>query len=423
VKKKGWIWASGVALAVYVLYAYLQLTYSYLLLDSRYDAHKYAAAYEYFSRIRAEYSLPFPFNTRILIPWLAAQLPFNDPEQGFIWLNGLWVVLTVGLLAFIWQRLQIRFSLIVIALCWILFHWKGLVRMYLPDPLTADVGGYFLQTSFLCLLLQQKEGIRMKLKSWDKVFISVFLISVAVLGTLQKESFIAVVGVTVFWGWLSFSSKTDVYGMTKETLWVLSAGFLFALFAYYWISYFFPAATSDWRNNPLISFFRGMKRYALQPELFLRIPISWFLAYGTLWLAMFPSSHFSAQSSFPTSIFRLLASQLFLWLFLSIFGGGDTTRILFNGMPFVLTFLLWRLNQQPVWVGGYVFLTSLPLMRLPELEPDLGLYPNESLRWCVECWTLSESWGYWVYAGVVLAGYYYFLRRFGAIGSRKTKQV
>jgi hypothetical protein len=85
--------------------------------------------------------------------------------------------------------------------------------------------------------------------------------------------------------------------------------------------------------------------------------------------------------------------------------------------------LLWRLNQQPVWVGGYVFLTSLPLMRLPELEPDLGLYPNESLRWCVECWTLSESWGYWVYAGVVLAGYYYLLRRFGAIGSRKTKQV
>jgi hypothetical protein len=425
VKKQGWIWASGVTLAVYVLYVHFQPTYSYLLLDSRYDAHKYAAAYEYFRGIRAEYSLPFPFNTRILIPWLATQLPFNDPKESFIWLNGLWSVLTVGVLTFIWQRLQIRLSLIVIALFWILFHWKGLVRMYLPDPLTADVGGYFLQTSFLCLLFVAGEGIRVRLKNWDKVIISVFWISVAVLGTLQKESFIAVVGVTVFWGWLSFSSKTDVYGMTKERLWVLSAGFLFALFAYYLVSYFFPAATSDWRNNPLISFFRGMKRYALQPALFLRIPVSWFLAYGTLWLAMFPIRFSSTNPDVisPKPFDSLLVTHLCLWLILSVFGGGDTTRILFNGMPFVLTFLLWRLNQQPVWVGGYVFLTSLPLMRLAKLEPDLGLYPNESLRWCVECWTLSESWGYWVYAGVVLAGYYYLLRRFGTIGSRKTKQI
>ena len=92
-------------------------------------------------------------------------------------------------------------------------------------------------------------------------------------------------------------------------------------------------------------------------------------------------------------------------------------------MPFVLTFLLLRLNQKSNWVSWYILFTSLPLMRLTELEPDLGLYPQATQRWCVECWTLGESWGYWMYAIAVLAGYYYFLRRFGAVGRDKTNHV
>lgn len=212
--------------------------------------------------------------------------------------------------------------------------------------------------------------------------------------------------------------------MTKGTLLSLLSAFLMAVLAHYLVLYFFPAFTSDWRNNSLISLFRGIKRYILQPELFLRIPISWIFAYGTLWLALlstpklsFFTTHYS-QRRLP-----LLTTHFLLWLFLSVFGGGDTTRILFNGMPFVLTFLLLRLNQQPNWIAWYILFTSLPLMRLTELEPDLGLYPQATQHWCVECWTLSESWEYWVYAIAVLAGYYYFLRRFRTISSNKTNHV
>jgi hypothetical protein len=329
--------------------------------------------------------------------------------------------------------------------------------MYLPDPVTADVGGYFWLASLLTflfvgegelwskgtsdsILLSSKTSCYDRMKQQlghrnGKRSLSIFgLLLIAVLGTLQKESFIAVLGVTVLWGGLSTwvvrtptttrETQKDAFRMTKNELWVLLVALLLAILAHYLASYFFPASPSDWRNHSLISLFRGIKRYILQPELFLRIPISWLLAYGTLWLALLsnpkPSpltSHFS-QRRLP-----LLAPHFFLWLFLSVFGGGDTTRILFNGMPFVLTFLLLKLNQQATWVGGYALLTSLPLMRLAGLEPDLGRYPSEMQRWCVECWSFGESWGYWIYSIAVLTGYYYLLRRLGTISSDKAKHI
>ena len=449
---------SSLTLTVYLLYSYFQPTYSYHLLDSRYDALKYAKAYDYFNDFAADYQLSFPFNARILMPWLAAQLPFNDLKTDFIWLNGLFIVLTVGMLTFVWQKLQIRLSLILIGLFWVLFHWKGLIRMYLPDPVTADVGGYFWLALFLGflflgdgkwwsdgtsdpMLLFSKTGHyeraqqKPSYKNWKRVLgIFVFLL-IAVLGTLQKESSIAVLGVTVLWGggsvWLvrtpttvDVSSPRLVRTPTRRgTFLTLLFAFLFAVSAHYLASHFFPASTSDWRNNSLISLFRGIKRYIVQPELFLRLPMSWLFAYGTFWLALLSISKLSPNLPLHTSHSSLLTPHFCLWLLLSVFGGGDTTRILFNGMPFVLTFLLLRLNQKSNWVSWYILFTSLPLMRLTELEPDLGLYPQATQRWCVECWTLGESWGYWMYAIAVLAGYYYFLRRFGAVGRDKTNHV
>ncbi|WP_162793928.1 hypothetical protein [Runella rosea] len=412
--KKGWIITATVlvALAVYLLYAFTQPTYTYALLDGRYDAHQYAKIYNYFRGYTLNYSASFPFNTRILMPWLAAYLPFNDLVTDFVWLNGAFVLATIGLLTWTWLKLNIRLFWIAIALFWILFHWKGLVRMYLPDPMTADVGGYFLLTSFLALLLIEE-------KKLSRALLNCLFVLIAVLGTLQKEAFIAVLGIAVlFTGKDSYSSD-----MTKKLL--LSLCLSFAVYCL--AAFFFPAASTDWRNNSIVSVLRGMKRYSEHPDLFLRVPVSWFLAYGTFWLALLPFRFLkaSANSTSRFSLFTVatVTPHFFLWLFLSVFGGGDTTRILYNGMPFVLTFLLLKLNRLPTWTGGYILLTSLPLMRLFKLEPDLGRYPNEMLQWCVECWPIAESWGYWVYAIAALAGYYYLSRHLGAIRSDESNEV
>ena len=111
------------------------------------------------------------------------------------------------------------------------------------------------------------------------------------------------------------------------------------------------------------------------------------------------------------------------WLILSIVGGGDTTRILVNGLPFVLTFLLMGLNQKPRWVAYFWGVASLPFMRLFELEPDLGLFPEQAHRWCVECWPLAESWPYLAYFAVVLMVHNYLARRFAAVESREPNEV
>ncbi|MCP1384236.1 hypothetical protein [Runella salmonicolor] len=410
-KEKGWIVIAAVlsALAVYLLYAFFQPIYTYSLLDLRYDAHQYAKAYDYFKGFTVNYEVSFPFNTRILMPWLAAHLPINELVTNFVWLNGVFILATIALLTWIWLKLNIRFFWIAIALFWILFHWKGLVRMYLPDPVTADVGGYFLLTSFLALLLLEE-------KKLSKAWLNCMFILIAVLGTLQKEAFIAVLGMTV----LLTRKNSDTAGITKPLL----LSFCFSLAIYCLVVFFFPAASTDWRNNSIVSVLRGMKRYAEHPDLFLSVPVSWFLAYGTFWFAFISTPNPSPNVLFLlTSRVSLLAPHFFLWLFLSVFGGGDTARILYNAMPFVLTFLLLKLNRLPTWTGGYVLLTSLPLMRLFQLEPDLGRYPNEMPQWCVECWSMTESWGYWVYAIAVLAGYYYLSRRFGAIGSDESNEV
>lgn len=437
---------------VYTFYAHLQPAYTYALLDPRYDAHKYAQLYNYFSGLSPNFQISFPFNSRILMPWLAAQMPFYDFKTDFIWLNGIFIVLTIGVLVVIWQKLQIRLPVIFMGLFWVLFHWKGLVRMYLPDPVTADIGGYFFQSLWLGLIIWRDFLGRTLLVSKDtdkgkkhnfNTYIFLIACLITIFGTLQKEVFLAVVGVTITYFFsINFRKISNL----------LILIFIITLLTYFLTTHYFPASTSDWRNNAFISILRGLKRYISQPELFMRLPISWFLAFGSLWLvvigelevknkkrkvkdekyrtqngkrnkdASYVSMTRMKDSSLFTIHFSLFTFHFSLWFFLSIFGGGDTTRILFNGMPFVLTFLLLKLNQKPDWVAWYILFTSLPLMRLFELEPDLGLYPQTTQRWCVECWTFSESWGYWLYCVAVLVGYYYLSRRLRVSG-RQANEV
>jgi hypothetical protein len=187
--------------------------------------------------------------------------------------------------------------------------------------------------------------------------------------------------------------------------------------AHFTADYFFPASNADWRNFSVVSLLRGVQRYLLSPELFLRLPVSWFLTFGSFWIGCFYlfrlqiGNHIrpdfkSGRAAFHLPIINYQLSIIFL--ILSIFAGGDTSRILMTGAPFVMTFLLFQLNQMPVWVGYFVAATSLPLMRLTQLEPDLGLHPAQAHDWCVECWSLSESGAYWAYM-LVLSLVFWFL--------------
>ena len=382
--------ALALAVLVYAAYAFVQPVYTYAKLDPRFDAHQYARAYQYFKNPSSQYAVSFPFNARILSPWLAAQLPSYEAVAAFRWLNGFFLVLAIGLLVHIWQRLVINNSLIFIGLFWILFHWKGPLRMYLPDPISADVLGYFLGAAWLFLVLFRNKPTTLNYLIYG---------AIGFLSALQKESFIVVAGAT----WLFFVVK-------KQNATLFLVAFLTAIGSHFWADWAFAAPLPNWRNFAPITVLRGLKRYYESPELLLRLPVSWLLAYGFFWLGLtFKTPKIKTEQT------EILAVLALIWLVLSIVGGGDTVRIFVNGLPFVLTYLLISLNQKPPWVGYFVLFASLPLTRLDLLEPDLGLYPQQTQYWCVECWNWVQSWPYWTYAAGVLMAYRYFARRFATL--------
>ncbi|WP_028664221.1 hypothetical protein [Runella zeae] len=399
--------------AVYIIYAYIQPIYTYALLDPRFDAHQYTKIYYFFKHSLPNYQVSFPFNTRILAPWLASFLPFAEPSANFIWLNGFFVLLTVGLLSTIWQRLHIRPFWRAVGIFWILFHWKGIIRMYLPDPINVDIGGFLWLTSLLGIVWLSTSP--KPVHHYSRWVIAAGLMLVAIVGTLQKESFIAALGISAV---VFFLNKKRLNDPSTLLFTLIALGV--SIGVYYWVSMVFPPAHPDWRNSPSISILRGINRYFQSPELFLKLPISWLFAFGGLWLALI--TPFNTQIN-GTPFLLFLRLEFWLWMVLSIVGGGDTTRILFNGMPFMLTYFLIRLNHQPLWVGGYICLASLPLMRLYTLEPDLGRFPTQMADWCVECWELSRSWGYGAYAIVVLAAYHYLLSRNFSFPRHKSNDI
>jgi hypothetical protein len=418
---------------VYVFYAKIQPAYTYSLTDPRLDAHQYLAQYDYFKGTTKNYAVRFPFNARILSSWLAAQLPFGNSTTNFKVLNGIFLVLMALFLGLLWQRLQIRNSLIIIGLCWLLFHWKGPVRMYLPDPITADVGGYFFAALWLWLLsgtffkmcnypIKSTLSMchkRIKWKADDtdlnrffnvikkccSVSNYVLLCVVAALATLQKEVFIVIVGSLVIGQCSMVLKKYRQHIKAEAHSFLLSikiASFILAIacVTHLVADYFYGASNPDWRNFSVVSVLRGLQRYLLSPALFLHLPVSWFLAFGGFLIVGFLIGGFLLVLNKKKTISSVSHHTCYItvvFFILSIFAGGDTSRILMTGAPFVMTFLLIELNQMPAWVGYFVALSSLPLMRMTELEPDLGLYPAQAHNWCVECWSLAESWPYWAY--------------------------
>lgn len=479
-------------IAVFVGYFIIQPTYTYALTDARLDAHQYIRLYQYFKNITANYQVRFPFNSRILSSLIASKLPFSTVETNFKVLNGVCIVLTMSLLASFWQKLNIKPLLIFCGSIFLLFHWKGPLRMYMPDPVNGDVLGFLISSAWLVTYFY--DGIHSKARYF-------FLFVLAILGMMQKESFLIIV--------LVFGLNSMFRGTkTNFSFWVFLV--FVSVGTYFLLGQFFPASNPDWRNNPVISLGRGIQRYLTEPSLFLKLPVSWFFTFGGFWMGVRIRFYELGMRNWKLGIRTGLASQLginiwlasqlgintwlasqlgirkkdlravrrsdtiyelrkiykqtnietekhsntetkkqpnpqttkqqnietekhlnpetikhpntettkqkntqtlkqitVIWLLLSVFAGGDTSRILMTAFPFVFTFLLIKLNNLQNWIFVFALVSSFPIMRLFDLEPDLGKFPNLSYNWCVECWSFSESWVYILYLLFIL--FIYFL--------------
>ncbi|MDJ1501067.1 hypothetical protein [Xanthocytophaga agilis] len=370
--------------ATFVFYYFHQPIASYTKAPLM-DGNQYIKIYYYLTGKVQNYEVAFPFHSRIAIPWLASLLPVATPVIAFQIVNLIFSLSSVCILTYYWQKITIRPYLIRWGIFWLLFHWTGLIRLNAYDPITVDVPLYFFQTLLLLLLYN---------RNW------IHLWWLAPLATIQKESFPALLIVLVIYGIL-YNKST--HSKTFPT--PIIAGSLFiSLILKCVIEQSFPPSTP---GNPVITILYFIKQSLIDPFRIIRWLTGVWVAFGGIvWLAIWQwwkdgNWHYIQKSvwqrKYSLPLFRDFHTDL-LFLFsvtylgLSLLAGGDFTRIVFLGYPFIMTYLFVLLKNTNPKLSFVILLLSLPLMHLHLFIPDQGLYWTQFVEWYPEFAPSSTVW-------------------------------
>lgn len=304
-----------VAAGVFALYYFIQpsLTYSECSLC---DGNQYLRLYRQF---RGEGAQPvqFPYYSRILVPALAALLPFGDPLAGFRCVNFIFCLLTIGGLYLLWRKLAIPGPLMALGFAWLLFHWIGMVRLNAQDPLTVDVPAYFIHTLFLLIFLGRRF-------SW--------LWLLAPVAVFQKESFNA-----YLLGALACMVFDD--SRNKKVIVHLAGPVMLSLLLKWVYTLWFPPLTTN-DKTALETIITNAASFIIHPFTLVRWCIAMFFAYGGF-IVLAALNMRQRQPNERGQ--RFFLGMTIISLALSLTGGGDFTRIAFLGFPFVMTFLLLQM--------------------------------------------------------------------------------
>lgn len=324
-------------------------------LASQFDGNDYGLAYAYFTDLEKAYSVPPPFHQRILIPWLASQLN-TTVIKDFQWINLVFSLLSIWITFVLWRRLGFELKWMFFGFIWLIFHWTGLIRLNALDPITIDVAIYFFQALLLWLLIERK---------------FIHLIWLAPLATCQKESFIGLMVILLLYALWHNKKERDGYFDIKTIIIAL----VLAIAANLIVHYYFPANAAG--RNAFIMIAYQAKQILLNPFKLLRWLGAAAMAFGpALLLALaYYRKHFYLDNRRNLFVIFSIVSLAF-----GLLAGGDSTRIIFLGFPFLMTFTIHELQS-----SGYkihqIALASLPLMMLP------FKIPNPSYEW--------EAWQQW----------------------------
>ena len=143
-------------------------------LEPRMDANEYEKIYFYFKNNLSIYQVKFPFHSRVLVPYLASLVPTNNVTASFQLVNLILGLSTIFLMLIAWEKLKINKFYQLIGFSWLIFHWSGLVRLNMFDPIAVDMAAYFFEALLLIIILYIK---------WHH------LLWIGPLATLAKEQF------------------------------------------------------------------------------------------------------------------------------------------------------------------------------------------------------------------------------------------
>ncbi|MDJ1473660.1 hypothetical protein [Xanthocytophaga flava] len=368
------------------------------------DGNQYLKIYDYLAGKSQHYEVAFPFHSRIAIPWLASVLPVATPVTAFQIVNLIFSLLSVCILIYYWQKITIHPYLMGWGIFWLLFHWTGLIRLNAYDPITVDVPLYFFQTLFLLLLYN---------RNWMHLW------WLAPLATIQKESFPALLIVLGMYGLLyNRSTHSKTFPIP-----IIAGSLVISLILKYVIGQVFPPST---QGNSVITILYFIKQSLIDPFRIIRWLTGVWIAFGgILWVALWKwgkdGNWYSIQQAIQQRKYSLPlftdihTDLLFLfsvtYLGLSLLAGGDFTRIVFLGFPFIMTYLFILLKNTNLKILVVILLLSLPLMHLHLFIPDQGLDWEQFAEWYPEFAPSSTVWFMFGY-GMLIALSSWILRKF-----------
>ena len=150
----------GAVAAIYIIYYILQpyIDYSAGVL---YDGKKYLKIASYFNTENTAYSIAFPFNSRIGVPFVASF--FSNHLATFSILNTIFLIPFFGILFyFLKEYAKGTFTHIAFVLLWLSLHYIGPIRYYIHDPVSIDLqtGGVIYLSLVLAGASQGRECLK-----------------------------------------------------------------------------------------------------------------------------------------------------------------------------------------------------------------------------------------------------------------------
>jgi len=385
--KKNWVPVIALLLitnGASVFYAELQAVVDYARAPL-FDGNQYLGIFEYFTGTSPEYSVSFPYNSRILVPFLASWVG-EDPILAFRVINLIFTNFSVLLLFFLWQKLKIPPLLLFISFFWLIFHWTGLIRLNQFDPITVDLPLYTFQTLLIWITY---------LKRWE------LMVILAPIATIQKESFmgllVALLGFYIVKHW-------PLKKIPEFLIW-LAGALILSILTKVLVNYHFPPIETD--KNSLITILFHLKLVLTDPFRLIRWITAIFVGYGAFLLIGLQSWAKIKESSFQ----QLMLVLSIVYLLYGIVAGGDMLRIVFLGFPFVMTLLLGLLRDLPAKSLAIALLLSFPLTKLRFMIPDPVSNWNNFMEWYPE-YASPKMVLIWLGYGVICYFVLLFLPRF-----------
>ncbi|WP_421976780.1 hypothetical protein [Roseivirga seohaensis] len=365
----------SITVAAFLFYKNTQAPITYGLAPA-FDGNDYTHIYQYFVGLEENYKVPFPFNGRILVPWLAAQIDSGNMIQDFQWVNLFFTLASIIALFVLWRQMGFELKWFLAGFFWLLFHWTGIIRLNAFDPVTVDLPLYLFQALLLLIILKRK---------------FVWLLILAPLATAQKESFLALVIILTVYGiWHNRRTEEGYYPIP-----ILISAVALSLITKFSIVHNFPPIEEG--KGAIITLLYHAKEAILHPFEIVRWLVAMFVAFGP---ALFLAGRKYVLTNRYDNTRNMLLIFTLTYLAFGILAGGDMTRIIYLGFPFIATWIMYELREmrtKPLLILG---LLSLPLMMLHQHLPDPAFQMELWESWYPEFANTTIVLMYLAYGGI-----------------------